>query len=163
MLEARLSVSTSDTICGEAKWLPSDSESEDDFHTDSCSPVAGRRGSPFISRNGVRRLRRTAEVMLEEVRIRSLWEQHKDDLGIQFPGEKLHPIQMAAHLGDRRAVCFLLLDGGDPHTSLHSRSLLDLATDGRSGGAQQVISLLKLRAAPNWEELLLEQWDEDAN
>ena len=38
-------------------------------------------------------------MMLEEVRIRSLWEQHKDDLGIQFPGEKLHPIQMAAHLG----------------------------------------------------------------
>ena len=60
-------------------WGGDSSTEEDEYHDVSCSPVAGGMESPFVIRNGVRRLRRTAAVIMEEARtnralgVLSLW------------------------------------------------------------------------------------------
>lgn len=51
---------------GEERHVEDDSE---DGQSDSCSPLGNRRRvSPFVYKNGVRRLRRTAAVLVEEMR-----------------------------------------------------------------------------------------------
>ncbi|CAK9089531.1 unnamed protein product [Durusdinium trenchii] len=139
-------------------WPPSTplTDSDDEFHIESCSPLAYRARSRFIQRNGRRRLRRTVDVMIEESRIRMLELKVEPRLREQF-----QPIHLAAHLGDHQALCFLLLDGADvEQKTSKGKSALDLAqAANQQGSHDQVISMLTLRALPSWEDRLLEQLD----
>ena len=83
-------------------WPPSTplSDSDDEFHIESCSPLAYRARSRFIQRNGRRRLRRTVDVMIEESWIRMLELKVEPRLREQF-----QPIHLAAHLGDLALKC----------------------------------------------------------
>ncbi|CAK9018763.1 unnamed protein product [Durusdinium trenchii] len=138
-------------------WPPSTplTDSDDEFHIESCSPLAYRARSRFIQRNGRRRLRRTVDVMIEESRIRMLELKVEPRLREQF-----QPIHLAAHLGDHQALCFLLLDGADvQQKTSKGKSASDLAqAANQQGSHNQVISMLTLRAMPSWEDRLLEQW-----
>ena len=57
-----------------------ESDEAEDYHGESCSPVAGQVESPFIYRNGLKRLRRTVAVIIEEGRTNQLVRQHRDQL-----------------------------------------------------------------------------------
>ena len=75
------------------------SDEEADFHRESCSPVAGRREEVFIYRKGIRRLRRTGRMLIEEMKVLGVLQQQENRLAALFPREELQPIHIAAHLG----------------------------------------------------------------
>ncbi|CAK9091272.1 ANK_REP_REGION domain-containing protein [Durusdinium trenchii] len=126
-----------------------------DFHSESCSPVEGRHRNRFIYVNGVRRPRRTAALVSEEMRTCYVLTQHVNEPGFSF-GEDLCPIHVAAHMGDLRALRFLLLTGASvEQRTATGQSALDLAQAANHRGSHdQIITLLQ--ATPS-EEILLEQ------
>eukprot|EP00913_Durusdinium_trenchii_P024571 g23065.t1 len=88
--------------CGASALLPDDSEDlPDDYHAESCSPVGSAvPQSPFITMGRTRHLRRTCNVVFEEMRICGALQQHLEDLNSNVPFEELwQPIHVAAHLG----------------------------------------------------------------
>lgn len=137
---------------GEERHVEDDSE---DGQSDSCSPLGNRRRvSPFVYKNGVRRLRRTAAVLVEEMRICHRLHPHARELAFCFQGEELRDIHMAAHVGDHRAVRFLLLDGAGQQKTSTGQSALDVAQAANEQGSHDVvIDLLKMPsedALPNY-------------
>ncbi|CAK9013350.1 unnamed protein product [Durusdinium trenchii] len=146
--------------CGASALLPDDSE--DDYHAESCSPVGSAvPQSPFITMGRTRHLRRTCNVVFEEMRICGALQQHLEDLNSNVPFEELwQPIHVAAHLGDDRAACFFLLNGVDPEQKTSTgKSALDLAVSvNRRGSHEKVIALL---SASHSEDQLLQLWAEE--
>eukprot|EP00913_Durusdinium_trenchii_P001301 g1199.t1 len=144
-------------LCGPTMrtTAPEDEASDDEFHMESCSPE-----SPFVIRDGQRRLRRTFSVMMEEARVSNLVQQFQAPRQREADSETWSPIHVAAQQGDSRALCFLLLCGADPHeTTGTGSSAWDLAmAHNRRGSHDEVMAMLESRSEPGWEDRLLAQW-----